>query len=313
MSPTRTPHARAPQNTTPNRASPPPAYLNHNRDSPNWLLPAQSHCRDSSAPGCHWRGEIGTYWGDDCSDGTPWAAWHEGYLSFSMHYARLAEAWGVDALLLSHELYLPSVKCPARWAALLAAVRGAFSGAVSSVLPVNKGADPAAEMPWAMDLDFLGVDCYFVAPLPAGSVPDKLGATWLDVDQATMDAAGEQLMPGLAAFSAALGSKPIVCTELGTSSRPWSYATWGGQTLPCPEDCSVWDQCVSIRALEIAYTWWLRVYYAQPWFDGFLFWDWRADPSSGGLSDNGLSPQAKPSVTRLLKAFWTTNASSTSP
>ena len=246
---------------------------------PNWLLPAQSHCRDTSAPGCYWRGQIGTFWGEDCSDGTPWAAWHENYAAFSLHYARLAESWGVDALLLSHELYLPSTKCPARWAALLAAVRGVFSGAVSSVLPVDKGADPAAEMPWALDLDFLGVDCYFAPQLPPGSVPDTVGATWRDVDQATMNAAGLQLMPSLAAFSAALGNKPIVCTELGTSSRPWSYTTWGGQTMPCPEDCSVWDQCVSVRAMEIAYTWWLTVYYAQPWFDGFLFWSkWCCPP-----------------------------------
>ena len=143
-------------------------------------------------------------------------------------------------------------------------MRGVFSGAVSSVLPVDKGADPAAEMPWALDLDFLGVDCYFVAPLPAGSIPDSVGATWRDVNETTMIAAGEQLMPSLAAFSAALGNKPIVCTELGTSSRPWSYATWGGQSMPCPEDCSVWDQCVSIRALEIAYTWWLTVWVLGP-------------------------------------------------
>jgi hypothetical protein len=272
---------------------------------PNWLLPEQAGCRDSSKSGCYWRGQIGTFWGDDCSDGTPWAEWHENYLAFSLRYARLAQAMGCDALLLSHELYLPSQKCAARWAALLIAVRGVFKGAVSSVLPLpDKGVDPAVQMPWALDLDFLGVDCYFAPPINRSLIPDAVGATWRDVDAATVAAAGAQLMSALASFSAALGGKPIVCTELGTSSRPWSYTTWGGQTVPCPEDCSVWDQCVSVDAMEIAYSWWLSVYYQQPWFDGFLFWIWRSDVTSGGMSDFGLTPQGKAQVTRLIKSFW---------
>lgn len=123
---------------------------------PNWLLPAQAGCRDTGKAGCYWRGQVGLFWGSDCSDGTPWAAWHANYAAATLKYAALAAAWGMDSFLLSHELYGPSAVCPARWAALLVAVRAVFKGSVSSV--IENGATPQA-LPWAQDLDYLGIDC----------------------------------------------------------------------------------------------------------------------------------------------------------
>jgi hypothetical protein len=73
---------------------------------PDWSLPAQNWCRGAvvNDPSCTWRGEIGKYWGDDCSAGSQWAAFFEGYTSAVQYYARLAAAAGVDVYVLSHEL-----------------------------------------------------------------------------------------------------------------------------------------------------------------------------------------------------------------
>jgi hypothetical protein len=267
---------------------------------PNWLLPANSACRDSTAPGCWWRGQIGrSFPAGECGVGSLWAQWFTNYETFILRYAVLASLWGtIDAFLISHELTVANGVCPDLWRALLFATRAAFpGGAVSAAL--MQPSSIAAASPWAADLDFLGVDCYFA---PVGLVRPAL--PWQDSSLADLLAAQSRNMPALAALSASLGNKPIVCTEMGSESRPWGYATWGGTTELTGEDCSVADQCVSTRALTLWYTATLQLYYAQPWFDGVLFWIWAADPTHGGASDSGLTPAGKADVIDVLRAFW---------
>jgi uncharacterized protein (DUF2237 family) len=263
------------------------------------LLPAQLGCRGNHTPPCDARGAGGTFWGADCSVGSAWAAWHASYAAATLRYARLAQAAGVDALLLTHELAIPNLHCPDRWAALLAAVRGVFTGAVSAVLYMET---THAIAPWVSDLDWLSVDCYFTAPLAPADVPPL---PWQDVSLDALLAAEEALMAPLANFSARFG-KPIVCTEIGMPSRPKSYLTWGNTAMLDGPDCSVADQCVSVAAQALAYQAWLQTYYAQRWFDGFLFWIWRLDPTTGGMTSNSFSPQGKAPVLDAIKAYWAT-------
>jgi hypothetical protein len=98
-------------------------------------------------------------------------------------------------------------------------------------------------------------------------------------------------------------SQKIVCTEVGWPSRPWAYSGRAGITVLDPEDGSVVEQCVSTRAQAMAYAGFLATYYAQPWFDGVLFWMWRADPTAGGGSDDGFVPTGKEAAA-VVKAAW---------
>jgi len=264
---------------------------------PNWLLPAQYGCRGNHTPPCYARGAIGVLWPDDCSAGSQWANWHAGYAEATLRYARLASQWGLDAFLLTHELAVPNLHCPELWATLLVQVREVFKGAVSAVLYFETTPENA---PWVASLDFLSVDCYFTAPLSPSDIPTL---PWKDVSLEELLAAEAKLMPRLANFSQ-LFSKSIVCTEIGTPSRPWSYKGWGNTPMLDGEDCSVNDQCVSVAAQALTYSAWLQTYYAQPWFDGFLFWLWKADPTAGGMTSNSFSPQGKPIVLNTIKAFW---------
>jgi len=282
---------------------------------PAWTLPAQNWCRGNTAgnPQCHWRGEIGRYWGTDCSPPSPWAAFFRGYTAAVVHYAQLAGGAGVDAYLLSHELQQAVTVCPDLWLAQLAAVRAVFSGRVSTAFnPDGPAILPAAvaAAPWVQALDFIGVDCYFSPPLPpwgggGGLSPSDVHPPlpWQDVAPATLLAAFDALMPPFAALAAATGGKKIVCTEVGWASRPWTYAYRAGTPRLDGEDCSVWDQCVSAGAQAMAYSAFLQAYSAQPWYDGVLFWDWRADPTAGGLSDDGFTPSGK-SAANVTRQFW---------
>ena len=284
---------------------------------PDWTLPAQNWCRgNTDAPGypqCHWRGEIGMSWGSDCSPASQWAAFFSGYTAAIVHYARLAAATGVDAFLLSHELQTAVAACPDLWLAQLAAVRAVFSGQVSTAFnPDGPALLPAAvaAAPWVHELDFIGIDCYFepaLAPWPGsgGLSPSDVHPPlpWQDLPLPTLLAAFEALMPPFAALAAATGGKQIVCTEVGWASRPWTYAYRAGTPRLDGEDCSVWDQCVSTRAQALAYSAFLQTYYAQPWFDGVLFWDWRADPTAGGSSDDGFTVAGKEAA-NVTRQFW---------
>jgi hypothetical protein len=123
---------------------------------PNWLLPENSHCRDTGNANCYWRGQLGTFWGNDCSANSQWAKWHTDYSAVTLHYAQLAQSAGMDSFLLTHELYLPNKNCPDLWSALLANVRKVFSGSISTVI---QNGDTPAIVPWANGLDYLGIDC----------------------------------------------------------------------------------------------------------------------------------------------------------
>ena len=95
--------------------------------------------------------------------------------------------------------------CPELWAGQLAAVRGVFRGQVSTafnpdgpdILPPGLLTDDAcgrrqlgivractrptcaavSAAAWVHDLDFIGVDCYFIPPLPPWQGPGKLQPT----------------------------------------------------------------------------------------------------------------------------------------
>jgi hypothetical protein len=43
--------------------------------------------------------------------------------------------------------------------------------------------------------------------------------------------------------------------------------------------------------------------FAQDWFSGFYLWLWRADPTSGGSSDDTFTPCGKPAATVARKFF----------
>jgi hypothetical protein len=282
---------------------------------PDWTLPEQNWCRGNvnHDPNCYWRGEIGIYWGNNCTPGSLWAAFFEGYTAAVVHYAELAASTSTDVYLLSHELQQAVTVCPTLWEDQLTKVRGVYKGLVSTAFnPDGDSILPAlvTSAPWVQALDFIGVDCYFTPPLPpyngsGGLSPSDVHPPlpWQDLSQDEVLAAFSKLMPPFAALSKATGGKKIVCTEVGWASRPWTYAYRAGTPRLDGEDCSVWDQCVSTNAQAMAYSAFLQTYSAQPWYSGVLFWTWRADPTVGGLSDDGFSPAGKP-ASDVCKAFW---------
>jgi len=190
---------------------------------PDWTLPAQNWCRDNSSAGCYWRGELGMFWGDNCSVGTPWGTWFAGYTAMLVHYARLSQSLGVEGFLVSHELQTANRHCSDLWFALLADVRAVYNGSVSAAFeaPILGTYHMS---PWISELTTVGVDCYFGLPgLPPGwNHTHHTELPWQDLPQANLTAAAQGLLPAFRNFNNATG-KQIVCTEVGWMARPWTW------------------------------------------------------------------------------------------
>lgn len=271
---------------------------------PDYDLPG--NCRQcASPPGPGWRGLVGSDWGDDCSSGSPWAAWHAQYANtFVLPLARLAQAAKMDAFLISHELQSAVEHCPDLWASLLSRTRAVFKGQVSVAFNPPVVDNWRQSLPWITTLDFVGVDCYFPTTVDVPPLP------WQDSNVSAVAAAWEAPAAKLAALSAGAGDKSIVCTEIGSQSRPWAYSVTVGPRGHefTPDQCTVWDQCHSHRAQAIFYDGMFTTLYSKPWFDGFTLWLWRADPTSGGPSDDAFTPNGKPETVAVLHDFWGSGA-----
>ena len=267
---------------------------------PDWTLPHQQFCRGHvDGKKCFWRGQLGMFWSrTDCSQKGQWGRWFEGYTAALVHYAKLSAAAHADAFLLSHELQTAVSVCPGLWNAATAQVRSVFSGQLSHAFQPNLFDSKAAALVAKIshNLDWIGVDCYL--KYPVGTPPSL---PWQDLSQAAITSGVSKMMSDFAQLSKTLGGKPIVCTEVGWSSRPWTYTGRAGMPKLDPGDCSVWDQCVSNHAQALMYEAFFENYYAQPWFGGVLFWLWRADPTAGGTSDDGFSVWGKPAAGVIAK------------
>ena len=277
---------------------------------PDWTDPRQFGCRAATRtarqleavrgpvpPGCYWRGDIGHYWrsADDICTTGPWAAWHDSYSAFILHYAALAARAGADGFLVAHELENPIRHCARRWQILLNHTRNVFTGSVSVAVLPDSFDVPNATIAWLSRLDWVGVDCYIGGAAPAPAMP------WED---ATLDELIEGVTTNarpVAAFAARVG-RQVACTEVGWITSPWASETgWGTLLDPASQDVAMLD--VNGASQALAYAAFVRVFEAAEWYAGTFFWLWRADPTAGGPSDASPVVWGKPAAVTLI-SLW---------
>lgn len=219
-----------------------------------------------------------------------WAAWFRSYDAEIAHYARLAQANGVEMLAIGDEndtsdhnpALLPD------YLHLIAVARAAYSG------PLTYGADypdyrqiPAAF--WRR-LNAIGLEAYFPLAAPASAHPS----------QSSLDAAWRRQAARIAAWRQASGltPEPVVITELGYYSARSTAASPGAWQPRSPLDLRLQAECY--RAT-------LSTIYQEPWLHG-LFWFWWANPSDGPdwpatAGNNGYNLQDKPALGVLESYF----------
>ena len=219
-----------------------------------------------------WQGDIAM------SSDAAWAQWFASYEEFILHYARLAEANGFDALAVGTELGKTTVRT-AEWKRIVARVREVYHGKLTYCANWN---DEPGRVGFWDDLDFVGVQAYY--PLATVDRPTKR----------QIESAWEPVAVSLAALSKRTG-KQIVFTEIGFKSHegslkePWQWDAHGAVDLALQRD---------------AYAATFETFWRQPWFGGIFVWKWHPMPRREGRDERDFTPQGKPALS-VIKAYYT--------
>ena len=215
-------------------------------------------------------------------------AWFESYETFVMVYAKMAEAHGAEVFIVASEMWaaMNHQSNTPRWSALCQSLRQVFSGK----LAVAQNAKSL--IPWHDQVDLLGFAMYDGIkdgdPVATPTPPSVFEmARWWG-----------PYIEYLANVAKTTG-KPIFASELGFQSRPRSYMSPAGATRFASGDCSVYEKCYSLQDQRVAYAGFYSAFGGLPWFQGVLWWMWRADPTSGGPNDMSFTPSGKPAALEM--------------
>ncbi len=216
-----------------------------------------------------WPGDIAMQTEED------WTRWFENYRAFILHYARLAETNGIEALCVGTELRIASTTHPEQWRSIIAEVRSVYGGRLTYAANWHEEFDV---IEFWDDLDFIGVQAYFPLVRHERPTREELEAGWA------------KHIPGLEQVSRRF-DKPIVFTEIGYRSipaaaiEPW---TW-------PERNRKDATLVDIATQAACYEAFFSAVWGRSWIEGAYVWKWYPrHESAGGLDDVDFTPQNKP-------------------
>jgi hypothetical protein len=207
-----------------------------------------------------------------------WAAWFARYEEFIVHYARLAEAWGMEALCVGTELE-GTTRRTADWRRIIAAVRAVYHGRLTYA--ANWSGEFEHVEFWD-DLDYIGVQAYFPLTDRAEASVDELVAGWA-APVARIEAVQRRF------------GRPVLLTEIGYKAadratvEPWTWTTTDRYN---PEEQG--------RAYEAAF----RVFWERPWCQGIYWWKWFPDGHhEAGGRDRYFTPQDKPAAAVMRRWY----------
>lgn len=211
--------------------------------------------------GNEWRGRIRP--GD-------WDRWWSDYRDVVLYLADVAQANGVDVLIVGSELISTEADGD-RWKRLIGEVRTRYRGRIA----YSANWDHYDKLPFLDDLDYIGMTSYYsLTSAVRASAPavDELVKAWEPIRAKILD------------FHARRG-KPILFTEMGycsqhgTTTNPWNYYL---KDRSSPE---------GLAEQANAYAAFLQVFGDRPEVAGICVWDWYGP---GGEEEAGYTPRGKP-------------------
>lgn len=198
----------------------------------------------------------------EVTDQNTWATWWDNYSAFLVHYAKIAQQGDVELFCLGCEMN-SSEQFEDRWRGLISQVRDVYDGMLT--YDINHGRE--LSLPWWDAVDVISVSAYYEVPPPENvAVEDAIETT---TPQNEIEARLEGVKEELAAISQKW-NKPILFIETGVTNvrgcarYPWSHPN---EKPDSPLDEA--EQANYYRAL-------FKVFWDEPWFMGFAWWDWPA-------------------------------------
>ncbi|RMF69292.1 MAG: hypothetical protein D6743_02090 [Calditrichaeota bacterium] len=224
-----------------------------------------------------WRGEI------EMENEEDWQRWFANYRKFILHYARLAEENGIEALCIGTELHMTAIKREQDWRKLIADIRKSYSGKLTYAANWYR---EFQEIPFWDALDFIGIQGYFPLSDKRNPSVEELKRGW------------EPHLAAIERVSRAV-DKPVVFTEIGYRSsadaaiRPWEWPGYRGTVADSQE----------LKTQANCYEAFFQTFWQQPWCEGVYFWKWFPKLREGrGRAGRDFTPQGKPA--EKVMAHW---------
>lgn len=177
-----------------------------------------------------------------------WGKWFQSYTNFMLHYAELAEELGCEMLCIGCEM-VATERQTDHWEKVIERVREVYHGPL--IYNANHGKEEGVK--WFDKVDIIGTSAYYPVAEKPGDSEENMIKKWEDV-KAKMYNLHKKF------------NKPILFMEIGCRSAescammPWDFSH---TNLPFNE-------------IEQAnfYSSVLKVFWNEPWFAGFFWWDW---------------------------------------
>ena len=210
-----------------------------------------------------------------------WLSWEQGYSSYVLHYASLADSMDVELFCLGTEFKNAIKKRPEYWKNLIKQIRSVYCG------PITYAAnwDNFTEIPFWDQLDYIGINAYF--PLLDHEKPTlaKLIKAWKQPLESIRNCHKKF-------------DKPVIFTEYGYLSVDGAtFNTWELEKKLDELNVNQDAQSIAIDALHTVFT--NEVY----WQGGFL-WKWYPSMQGHeGYPTKDYTPQGK-SAEKILKRWF---------
>ncbi len=218
-----------------------------------------------------------------------WEKWFESYREMMGQFSWIAQASGVDILVVGSELVSTEDKTE-QWTRTIDAIRKVYKGR----LTYSSNWDHYKSVTFWDQLDMIGMNSYwsFVrGKWESGKekevTPEKIQKRWKEIQ--------DEVLPFVARMN-----KPLLFTEVGWCSmanmahEPWDYTR--------PEYIAATDTNMQ----RMLYEGFFKSWWGNPNLGGFMMWEW--SPGDGGPDDRGYTPENKPAeklIHEWLAKPWT--------
>jgi hypothetical protein len=198
----------------------------------------------------------------EVKDLAKWDQWWQRYREFILHYAKIAQEKKVESLCLGCEMS-STEEFQDQWRELIKQVRQVYDGALT--YDVNH--DSEHHVKWWDAVEYISVSAYYAVKPPDGqTVEDAVKRT-----TSKQEIAGElmRVKKRLAPLSAKW-KKPICFIETGCPNiRGCARYPWDTPRDAKQHPTDDQEQASYYEAM-------FEVFYNEPWFMGFAWWDWPA-------------------------------------
>jgi len=223
---------------------------------------------DNPAKETEWRGTL---------EPTDWSRWFDNYREMIDHYARIAQATGVDVLVVGSELVSSEEQEHAteEWVQTIGEVRSIYKGQ----LTYSSNWDRYEKVPFWKYLDFVGMNSYWTLGKNRDVSVEEINKNWKKIQEKMFD------------FLSTI-HKPVILLEAGWCSLanaakdPWDYTQ---EQLPVDNDLQ--------KKLYEAFfqSWW-----GKPQLAGFVLWEMHP---GGDDTGKGYTPHGKPAEDVMREWF----------